>query len=335
MKNIGLVISVAGHVIVLGVGLFTLTAPLNFAPDETVYIPIEMTEFADTASARKGDETAPLDSKPAPKPTNRPLEDLDAKNVGEGQLDTTAPYKPKEKDRQVEAVMPNAGKPDAQVQPTPPEKPNAAPIAEQTPPPLLPKPTPEPTLPQPEQKTTQETVVSEPKPSLPTNNIPLPNIKPRQQAEAKPVQRGDESVDGILAKESALINKQRTQGGGARASNTPAAQGGDKNVGDDKLAQTVATIIGGCIQRQFNIGALAGRDTAGLLANIRVSLTREGEIIGTPTITPQGGDNDARDIFTRQAYTAVFTCQSTFKQLPADKYNQWRDLNLNVRPPVW
>lgn len=337
MKNVGLVISVVAHAVVLGWGLFTLTAPMNFEQEETVYIPIEMTEFADTASARKGDETAPIAEKPAPKPVERPDENPNAENVGEGKLDTTQPYRPKEKDRQIETVTPNSGTPAAEAQVNPPPKPVVPPEPKETPPPPVAEPQqPEPQKPepQPQENAVQETqtAVAEPEPQLPTNNAPVPNMKPReQQVASRPALRG-ESVEDILAREAPLINNQRTQGGASRGSNAPAAMGGDRNVGDNALRQTVANFIGGCIQRQTNIGALGGRSYYDLVVNIRMSVNPDGSIIGTPQLKATGGDADARDILTRQVNTAVFSCQPAFRQLPADKYNQWRDININVRP---
>ncbi|WP_273723812.1 cell envelope integrity protein TolA [Bartonella sp. AU18XJBT] len=143
-----------------------------------------------------------------------------------------------------------------------------------------------------------------------------------------------QTIEDILAlEENNLLNRARSQGGGAKRSHTPEAMGGRKNINDTtKMAQTLVNIAGGCIQQKLKLVALGGDLKNRPVVRLRFYLDREGMVVGDPIIDPVSGLESQQAIMMRQVYAAVFSCQP-YADLPRDQYDLWgQGFDFNVDP---
>ncbi|MBB4076306.1 hypothetical protein GGR08_000599 [Bartonella fuyuanensis] len=143
-----------------------------------------------------------------------------------------------------------------------------------------------------------------------------------------------QTIEDILAmEENNLLNRARTQGGGAKRSHTLEALGARKNINDTtKMAQTLVNIVGGCIQQKLKLVALGGDLKSRPIVRLRFYLDREGMVVGEPIIDPINGLESQQAIMIRQVYAAVFSCQP-YTDLPRDQYDLWgQGFDFNVDP---
>ncbi|WP_375670674.1 cell envelope biogenesis protein TolA [Bartonella sp. SD1336NMGDW] len=143
-----------------------------------------------------------------------------------------------------------------------------------------------------------------------------------------------QTIEDILAlEENNLLNRARSQGGGAKRSHTPEALGARKNIDDTtKMAQTLVNIAGGCIQQKLKLVALGGDLKNRPVVRLRFYLDREGMVMGDPIIDPVSGLESQQAIMMRQVYAAVFSCQP-YADLPRDQYDLWgQGFDFNVDP---
>ncbi|PIT70510.1 cell envelope biogenesis protein TolA [Bartonella tribocorum] len=143
-----------------------------------------------------------------------------------------------------------------------------------------------------------------------------------------------QTIEDILAmEENNLLNRARSQGGGAKSSHTPEALGARKNINDTtKMAQTLVNIAGGCIQQKLKLVALGGDLKNRPIVRLRFYLDREGRVVGDPIIDPVSGLESQQAIMIRQVYAAVFSCQP-YADLPRDQYDLWgQGFDFNVDP---
>ncbi|WP_375658044.1 cell envelope biogenesis protein TolA [Bartonella sp. CL436QHHD] len=143
-----------------------------------------------------------------------------------------------------------------------------------------------------------------------------------------------QTIEDILAlEENNLLNRARSQGGGAKRSHTPEALGARKNINDTtKMAQTLVNIAGGCIQQKLKLVALGGDLKNRPVVRLRFYLDREGMVVDDPIIDPVSGLESQQAIMIRQVYAAVFSCQP-YADLPRDQYDLWgQGFDFNVDP---
>ncbi|OLL43655.1 hypothetical protein [Bartonella henselae] len=182
-----------------------------------------------------------------------------------------------------------------------------------------------------------------PKIALP-EKFPFPQFKPKPvkesavqnaQAVKKQNQRMKEkTIEDVLAmEENNLLNHARSQGGGAKRSSELESLGARKNINDTtKMAQTLVSIAGGCIQKKLKLVALGGDLKNRPVVRLRFYLNREGMIMGDPIIDPLSGEQSQQAIMIRQVYAAVFSCQP-YTDLPRDQYDLWgQGFDFNVDP---
>lgn len=129
--------------------------------------------------------------------------------------------------------------------------------------------------------------------------------------------------------QSALVDKTRTQGGGAKRSAEPAALGGQKDIGNAAFQQTLNNIIGRCVQGQWDLAAISGSTAYDLRVVVHFRLNQDGTLNGEPELTPAGGDGAQRDIIAVQALAALKKCAPF--ALPVEKYSQWHDVTINMK----
>ncbi|WP_455482668.1 cell envelope biogenesis protein TolA [Bartonella sp. B35(2025)] len=173
---------------------------------------------------------------------------------------------------------------------------------------------------------------------------PLPQFKPKsakqstmqnmQTMKKQNPQMTEMTIEHILAREEKnLLNRARTQGGGAKRSSKPEALGARKDIGNTaKMAQTLVSIAGGCIQKKLKLVALGGDLKNRPVVRLQFRLNHQGMVIGDPVIDPLSGAESQQAIMIRQVYAAVFSCQP-YEDLPRDQYNLWgQGFDFNVDP---
>jgi colicin import membrane protein len=285
----------------------------------------------------------PVDTTSAPPPAPEPKDPVKAEDVP----------KPKEEPKPV---------------PTTERAAEAQPKQDVTPDPVkAPEPKPEPVKkaePKPAPPTPETTAAVEPQPKpdkiakaiaadQPTDAVPLPNSAPAPDARPKPQQAEAESAKAPERKNSekpvkqasarpksdekefnadeisALLNKQKPSGGGAKRSTREASLGGKKSTGGNKLSQNemdaLRQKLGGC----WSIPA--GVDDADTLkVSVRFYLDRSGMLEGRPQVIKGGAASGPGRTAAESAVRAVQKCAPF--NLPADKYDSWSEVVVNFDP---
>ncbi|MCZ2328820.1 hypothetical protein [Bartonella sp. F02] len=167
-------------------------------------------------------------------------------------------------------------------------------------------------------------------------NPPLPQSKQKfvKHSSPSPQKRNEKTIDDILAlEEKNFLNRMRTQGGGAKRSTNPEASGARKNIGDTtKMAQTLVSLAGSCIQKKLKLVAIGGNLNNRPIVRLQFYLNRKGMIIGEPLIEPLSGEESLQAIMKRQVYAAVFACQP-YADLPRNQYDLWgKGFDFNIDP---
>jgi outer membrane biosynthesis protein TonB len=345
----GLATSVALHAAMLGVGLFTLSAPRAFEVADVEALPVDIIPVDALTQIQEGQKEAPKLDKPAPTPTKRPDTVEDATKVGEADQDQEAPPTPEAKPRPVEQASepPPAPKPV----PKPVEKPVEEPKVAEAKPQPAPEPEREPEA-QPRQEVTPEPT-SEPLVAenpveeslkLP-DSAPVPQARPqppkpqtakapeRQKAEEKPAQqqaqKSEKKESEVLDQVAALLNKEKASGGGAKRSQEQASLGGESKTAGEKLTQSEMDALRGQIQRCWNVPAGA-LDAENLRVSVKFKLDPSGAVEGSPEIISGGSGSTVERAAAASARRAILQCAPY--NLPADKYSAWADVIVNFDP---
>ncbi|BBL53875.1 hypothetical protein MF1_11330 [Bartonella quintana] len=117
----GLALSLAVHIIFLSLGVIHFTNPVSL-PQQLETIPITLAPLTEELSSHQGALNGPVRAIPAVKSTTKPQEKQEAHHFGEGQVDSLAPFKPKEKPRRVETMSSPSGEEKVSEKPSPPFK---------------------------------------------------------------------------------------------------------------------------------------------------------------------------------------------------------------------
>jgi len=161
----------------------------------------------------------------------------------------------------------------------------------------------------------------------PESELKKPEKAPAETAKNKGDKDGTETADN----RNALIDRTRTRGGGAKRSQGEAGQGAAKTIGDqDNLQQNLNNIIGSCVARNWDIGVVQGSSAYDLRVQMHFRLKPDGSLASEPDLTPAGGDLKDREVIALQARAALKKC-APFKQLPAEAYDKWRDVTVNMK----
>lgn len=361
----GLALSLGVHVIFLSWGAVQFTNSVSL-PQPLEAIPITLAPLVEEFSSQQGAVNVPLRAIPAIKSTTTPQEKEEARHIGEGQLDSLAPFQPKEKPRPVETApsssnnMSEISKLTELVEAKREDAPKLAPEmpseAQSDVPKLSQNPahkneemiSPKELAPTVQKAPAEQAIPQAPKIALPVKPL-LPQFKPKFDEEF-PMKKEEvlnqktlklnkknqekQTIEDILAmEENNLLNRARSQGGGAKRSHTPEALGARKNINDTtKMAQTLVSIVGGCIQQKLKLVALGGDLKNRPVVRLRFYLDREGMVMGDPIIDPVSGLESQQAIMIRQVYAAVFSCQP-YVDLPRDQYDLWgQGFDFNVDP---
>ncbi|TIP78587.1 MAG: hypothetical protein E5X63_37080, partial [Mesorhizobium sp.] len=304
-----------------------------------------------------GDASVDTDKPPTPDPKPQPVDKAEAPPPAPTPKEKPKPEdvpKPKEQPKPVPAT-------EVAPVPQPKEEVKPEPVKQ-----AEPKPTPakEPAPTPPQDKTAAIDAKHEVKPDAvaeaiakepPTEETQLPDSAPAPQARPKPQPAQAESAKAPERKDadkpvkeasskpksedkqfnadeiSALLDKRKPSGGGAKRSTQQASLGGDKTQGA-KLSQSELDGLREQIRRCWNVptGMLDGES---LKVSIKMKLTQSGEIDGTPEVVTGGGSSMIERVATEAARRAVLRCAPY--NLPTAKFDGelgWNEVKVNFDP---
>jgi colicin import membrane protein len=281
----------------------------------------------------------PVDTTSAPPPAPTPIEKPKPEDVP----------KPQEKPKPIPAT-------EVAPVPTPKEEVKPEPVKQTEPKPTPAKPAP---TPPPQDKTAAIDPTPEVKPDAvaeaiakdpPTEETQLPSSAPAPEARPKPQPAQAESAKAPDRKDaekpvkeasskpksddkqfnaneiSALLDKQKPSGGGAKRSTQQASLGGDKDQGQ-KLSKSEQ----GALEDQLGhcwtlpVGLEGSED---FTVVIRFNLNASGKLEGRPTVEKSSGNPQ----FDASAVRAVQKCDVAGLQVPAGKQDIWSDVRVNFDP---
>jgi len=345
----GLTTSVVMHAVLIGLGLFSLSSPHSFEAPDVESLPVDIVPVESITQTQEGDKKAPMIEHSAPRPTVNPKKVQDATRVGDNEVDLKTPPTPEPKPRPVEKAAP------AEPEPTPapePEKSNKpAPSqasAEDIPVPATERePEPQPkheVMPDPAKQAAVAENVESPNVKLP-ESAPIPEARPRppqaQTAKAperkvsdkppqekKTAEREPEKTDDLLDEVAALLDKQKSSGGGAKRSTQQASLGTEETTTGEKLTQSEMDALRSQIQRCWNV-PVGAANVEDLKVSIQFHLDRAGEVQGSPVILSGGGTGVQR-VAAESARRAVLQCAPY--DLPSEKYEAWADVIVHFDP---
>ena len=280
----------------------------------------------------------PVDMTSAPPPAPTPVEKPKTEDVP----------KPQEKPKPIPAT-------EVAPAPTPKEEVKPEPVKQADPKPTPAKPAPTP----PQDKTAAIDPTPEVKPDAvaeaiakdpPTEETQLPNSAPAPEARPKPQPAQAESAKAPERKDadkpvkeasskpksddkqfnadeiSALLDKQKPSGGGAKRSTQQSSLGGDKDQGQ-KLSKSeqgaLESQLGGC----WTLPAgLEGSEN--FIVVVRFNLNTSGKLDGRPSVEKSSGNRQ----FDESAVRAVQKCDMAGLQVPAGKQDIWSDIRVTFDP---
>ena len=306
----GVLFSSILHVLVLGLAYFHLW-DLLFPPQplEETPIVVELVNIAPETRATRVNTTPP---KPQAKPEDQAAEDQPAPK--QPPKPTPPPPAPPP------SAPPPAPTPTPQVAQAQPEPPKPEPKPEQPPPPPpppAPAPTPKPPPPEP------------PKPTPP----PPPPPKPAPPPDPNKKKQDEQAFDALLKNLSKRAETQKTDAPPkpaqpqqqAKASSQPVAPLGPQ------LTTSEIDVVKAQIERCWNPPAGA-KEAHDLVVEIEATVAQDGRVV-TAQITSTGrmGDPFYRAA-AESALRAVLNPQCLPLKLPAEKYEQWKTLDLTFNP---
>ncbi|RWL82565.1 MAG: TonB family protein [Mesorhizobium sp.] len=271
---------------------------------------------------------------PAPTPTEKPaVEDV-----------PKPPEKPKPTPATEVAPTPT---PKEEVKPEPVKQTEPKPTPAKNPAPTPPKDT---TAAIPKEQVKPDAVAEAISQDQPTDEAKLPDSAPAPEARPKPQPAQAESAKAPDRKDAekpvkeasskkksdekqfnadeitALLDKQKPSGGGAKRSTQQASLGGEKDQGQ-KLSKSeqgaLEDQLGGCWT--LPVG-LEGSENFTVV--IRFNLNASGKLEGRPTVEKSSGNPQ----FDASAVRAVQKCDVAGLQVPAGKQDIWSDVRVNFDP---
>ena len=251
--------------------------------------PVPTTEVAPVPQPRQ--EVKP---EPVKEPTPEPAEQ--AEPVPEPVKEKAAEPEPEKPDAVAEAIA--AEQPAAEAV----KLPNAAPAPERRP------------KPQPAEAEIAKT------PERKNADKPVKEASSKQKSEDK-----EFDADAI----SALLNKQKASGGGAKRSQKQASLGGERSTGGATLSQNemdaLRQKLGGCWSIPAGVD-----DAATLKVSVKFQLDRSGMLQGRPQVVAGGAASGPGRTAAESAVRAVQKCAPF--NLPAEKYDTWAEVVVNFDP---
>lgn len=349
------------HVVILTWGLWAIgtTPPLDMSASEA--LPVSLVPIDEYSSSIAGAEDAPLTETPAPEETETEATlPMPAENVGDNEVDLATPPRPEAAPRETVQTATAETPPPPTPEPLP--EPEPQPVVEETPPPV-PTPEPEPEVAEQPPAPEEPPVIDEAAPQVaeappepaPPRNVPTPQLRPTPPRPApeptrtaertptpptparqtpptpprEPARTESQSEPEFDADEiGALLNRERSAGGGAQRSDQTAALGGTRTTGATLTASELDALRGQ-IQRCWN--PPAGVSEAGSLRiSIQMRLDQSGALQGMPQIVSGGGASMIERVAGEAALRAIRLCAPY--NLPVEKYDTWSQVQINFDP---
>lgn len=251
--------------------------------------PVPATEAAPTPTPKQEVKPEPVKEEPKPEPVKQP-----------------EPAPAPEPEQQTAAIDPSMSKPDAVAEAIEAEKPKEESVELPTSAPApeaRPRPAEAQTAKAPERKAAE---------------------KPVKEASAKP--KTDSTEESVEDQVAALLNKQKSSGGGAKRSTETAALGGKKKTGEKLTNSEMGALsdqLGGC----WSIPA-GGEGGDGLRVSVKFRLNAQGKLEGRPEIESSSGNRP----FDESAVRAVQKCDRDGLILPSGKEEIWAEVVVNFDP---
>ncbi|MER8386846.1 TonB family protein [Mesorhizobium sp. M0166] len=299
-----------------------------------------------------GDNSVDTDKPPTPEPKPQPVDMTAAPPPAPTPVEKPKPEdvpKPKEEPKPIPATeVAPVPQPKEEVKPEPVKQTEPKPTPAKEPTPTPPQDKTAAIDPQPEVKpdAVAEAIAKQP----PTEEAQLPDSAPAPEARPKPQPAQAESAKAPERKDadkpvkeasskpksddkqfnadeiSALLDKRKPSGGGAKRSTQQASLGGDKDQGQ-KLSKSeqgaLEAQLGGC----WTLPAgLEGSEN--FVVVVRFNLDASGKLDGRPSVEKSSGNRP----FDESAVRAVQKCDVAGLQVPAGKQDIWSDVRVTFDP---
>ncbi|MER8424219.1 TonB family protein [Mesorhizobium sp. M1403] len=299
-----------------------------------------------------GDNSVDTDKPPTPEPKPQPVDMTAAPPPAPTPVEKPKPEdvpKPKEQPKPIPATeVAPVPQPKEEVKPEPVKQTEPKPTPAKEPTPTPPQDKTAAIDPQPEVKpdAVAEAIAKQP----PTEEAQLPDSAPAPEARPKPQPAQAESAKAPERKDadkpvkeasskpksddkqfnadeiSALLDKRKPAGGGAKRSTQQSSLGGDKDQGQ-KLSKSeqgaLEAQLGGC----WTLPAgLEGSEN--FVVVVRFNLDASGKLDGRPSVEKSSGNRP----FDESAVRAVQKCDVAGLQVPAGKQDIWSDVRVTFDP---
>ncbi|KJZ18276.1 hypothetical protein [Loktanella sp. S4079] len=154
------------------------------------------------------------------------------------------------------------------------------------------------------------------RPTAPAVEPEAPTQTTETPVEAPTPPASDASDDAVAAALAAAL--------AAEAPSAPAVAAGPPLSGAERDSLRVA------VNRCWNVdpGSVASRVTV----DVGFELDRNGKVVGQPRLVSAQGDQSATNTAFEAARRAILRCQSDGYQMPANKYDQWKDVVITFDP---
>jgi len=301
----GLVASAVVHLVVIGWGLLSLGGtPLDASHIET--LPIELVDIAEVTDLELGRKSGEEAETPSPNDPTEKVAETPPENDRAGDRKPTPPPPPPPPPPP-EASPPDAAEAEAETPPAPAEaEPEAIPetTAEEPPP---------------EEAAPPKQVAAAP---------PSPRVRPDRPApKAPPAPEAPETSDTFTEDIAALIDRSAT-GTAQMPSSSAATLGVSTGNADARMTQSEIDALRSQITRCWVIPQ-GWTNPHEVTVSVRFQLNPDGTVAGMPEVVefpasqygPVAGDNAIRAVMQCGPYA-----------LPAEKYDQWKDVQLRFSP---
>ncbi|MEZ5812506.1 MAG: TonB family protein [Rhizobiaceae bacterium] len=340
----GLTTSLVFHGLLIGFGLFSLSAPPAFEVADVESLPVDIVSESEFTEIIRGDRKATADEKPAPVPTKRTDPVETAENVGDNKTDLSEPPTPEPRPKPVKAAATPKPAPTPEPVPETDEirtaKVDPAPVPATE---VKPEPTPKIEV---KPEPAEETAVTE-NPEAETVKLPeiapIPEARPEppEATTAKAPKRKDAEKPAIDAKAkpraedsefdadevAALLNREKASGGGAKRSTQEAALGGSKDTEARKLSQGEMDALRSQLESCWSL-PIGMEGSSEFKASIQFKVDASGKLDGRPMVSKSSGNRQ----FDESAVRAVQICDRAGLVLPAGKQAVWADIIVNFDP---
>ncbi len=307
--RVGLATSLVAHAVLITLGVVGLHSAEELQPMPVEAISVDLVPIEDVASIRFGSEQSKVIETPAPAAVDTPKPTDLAERPG-----TTEKDQPKPEETQKPSPAPTV---QTAPEPVPVPATESAPKAQETPPPA-PELAAEPTRQEPVDKPA-------PVPAMRTASIQRQQVETKQTPVKTEPPKTEKPKQTKPADQVAnIINTEASRGtttgaGGQAAAGKPTGQAA--RLTESELGALIAQM------RKCWNPTLAERND-GVIIRLMVSMNKDGTVNGLPEILTDTTGSPILGISARTAARKVLQCGPF--DLPADKYDHWRQIDVTL-----